>query len=407
MKKNIIVLDMSGEEIGRTYEKRARGLIKSGRAESAGENTIRLIGEYGQHITKGSDIDMNTILFKARDWKCVKNAERSMITGFASDMTEVITLGSWDKENAGEATLFTIPEAGENRLVFWLNGGENEDKDEKCKLQIIPTDSELGEISQAEEEAKFSFNLNRNFVRPIKKYKGWNLYSIPFSSDKEYAVLRFVSLGAYTTIADAKDPSEYTGMKNVTDRYAQYRPLRHNIVFEDGWDNDEEYATRYLKDIWGGESVWVEEALSGQETFDAFVKSVGNLAKKAASGAKDIGTRTFETGKAVGGKYGPTVVEAGKKYGSKAVELGKEGVDFVKKGAEKVLESDAVKDISAKIGDIFSKKEESTVPEEETHEFAQEAASAPDNAETAAGAETAEASETSDTADSADSSVDI
>ncbi len=44
MTKNIIVLDENNKETGRTYPKRAKGLVKSGRARFVDGETIRLIG---------------------------------------------------------------------------------------------------------------------------------------------------------------------------------------------------------------------------------------------------------------------------------------------------------------------------------------------------------------------------
>ena len=42
MEKNIFVLDENGNQIGLTYPKRARGLVKSGRAELVGDGAVRL-----------------------------------------------------------------------------------------------------------------------------------------------------------------------------------------------------------------------------------------------------------------------------------------------------------------------------------------------------------------------------
>ena len=43
MEKNIIVIDTNGNQIGKTYPKRARGLIKNGRAEFVSDCEIRLL----------------------------------------------------------------------------------------------------------------------------------------------------------------------------------------------------------------------------------------------------------------------------------------------------------------------------------------------------------------------------
>lgn len=55
--KNMIVIDEYGNTIGLTYPKRAKGLIKKGRAVSVGENCIRLTGS----PPSGTSIGGNTM----------------------------------------------------------------------------------------------------------------------------------------------------------------------------------------------------------------------------------------------------------------------------------------------------------------------------------------------------------
>ncbi|MCR5742487.1 MAG: hypothetical protein K6F92_01995 [Lachnospiraceae bacterium] len=412
MEKNVIVLDTFGNEVGRTYEKRAKGLVKSGRAARVDEKTIRMVQILNtDNLNMKGTFYMNTILFNARDWKCTANADRTFITGTDGELGEVITLGNWKKDEKGVITSKVIKlEDSESRFVFWLNGGENADKDEICQLQIIPTDYENDAVSEEEEEFKLTYKLNRNFIKPLKKYKGWNLYCIPFNAEgKSFVVLKFVSQGAFTTVKAAKAPEEYADLKNVTDRYEQYRPLRHNIVFEDGWDNDEEYATRFLKDIWGdgGENCWNEGPAIDQDTLDAWAKSLGDFARKVSDSAKDLGTKAYEAGK----EYAPQAKETGKKVGKKAVELGKEGASFVKKETEKIMASDAVKKFSAKLSELFASapkasddaseecSEECTDCAEEKAECAEAPELISESAQGAAASDTSESSDTSDSAE--------
>ena len=42
MEKNVIVKDEFGKQVGFTYPKRARGLVKNGRAEYVGDCEIRM-----------------------------------------------------------------------------------------------------------------------------------------------------------------------------------------------------------------------------------------------------------------------------------------------------------------------------------------------------------------------------
>ena len=71
MEKNTIVLDELGTEIGRTYPKRARGLVKNGRAEYVDDCTIRLINAHVPTMIDDSVMEENEmskdICFNARD----------------------------------------------------------------------------------------------------------------------------------------------------------------------------------------------------------------------------------------------------------------------------------------------------------------------------------------------------
>ena len=45
MEKNIIVTDRTGERLGFTYLKRAKGLVKNGRAEFISDREIKLLSD--------------------------------------------------------------------------------------------------------------------------------------------------------------------------------------------------------------------------------------------------------------------------------------------------------------------------------------------------------------------------
>ena len=46
IEKNVIVTDAEGKEIGSTWPKRAKGLVKNGRAEYVGDREIRLLNTH-------------------------------------------------------------------------------------------------------------------------------------------------------------------------------------------------------------------------------------------------------------------------------------------------------------------------------------------------------------------------
>lgn len=59
MTKNIIVLDEDDKKIGMTYDKRAKGLIKSGRAVWVRDGVIRLVTAASQNERKKESVTEN------------------------------------------------------------------------------------------------------------------------------------------------------------------------------------------------------------------------------------------------------------------------------------------------------------------------------------------------------------
>lgn len=78
MIKNIIVTDINGNVTGATYPKRAKGLIKSGRAIKVDESTIRLVSSVYTDAFSYDKEEMrmaNIIDFKARGFKLLESCE--------------------------------------------------------------------------------------------------------------------------------------------------------------------------------------------------------------------------------------------------------------------------------------------------------------------------------------------
>lgn len=135
----------------------------------------------------------------------------------------------------------------EYHFVFWLNGGENDNSDETCQLHIMFTDNSLT-VDKSDWENKLVYKLNRSYIKPLKKYKGWELYDIPFmTGDKEFTQLRFVANRAPMAVMTAEEPEKYAELADAVDEFAERRPQRHNIIFEDGWPTNTWYATSKLK----------------------------------------------------------------------------------------------------------------------------------------------------------------
>ena len=102
MEKNVIVTDAKGIVIGATYPKRAAGLVKHGRAEYAGDCTIRLLHTHAPSVVTNDnteDFFMSKIInFNARDFRFGsqnKYGGRMFVTKGGSNR-EVFELGTTD-----------------------------------------------------------------------------------------------------------------------------------------------------------------------------------------------------------------------------------------------------------------------------------------------------------------------
>lgn len=151
------------------------------------------------------------------------------------------TIGDW-RYNWTEIVTkqLILPKNTTHTFTFWLNGGENDKNDEVCRFVVVYNN---------DCENCYTYNLNRNFIKPLKKVNGWELYEIPFiTGDNEYTQLRFAAMRAYMTVMTAKPKEEYADLPDSVDEFESERPQRHNIVFADGWPTDEWYSTRALRE---------------------------------------------------------------------------------------------------------------------------------------------------------------
>lgn len=276
-KRTVTVLSQDGEYAGLSYPKRAVGLVKKGRARFVNDNTIRLnsvsdalntedikmdnninsLNETKAQQTTTPEQPVNRLYFNAREWSFNKDCKnnvgsRSFMQGPDGIISEAFTIGDWGYNWTEIVTKSLIlPKNMLHTFTFWLNGGENDNNNEVCRLEIIFNN---------DYENRYTYNLNRNFIKPLKKCRGWELYEIPFiTADNEYTQLRFVAQRAYMTVLNAKAASEYADLPEILDEFEGERPQRHNIVFDDGFPTNAWYSTKALREK------KIRRQLSGQD----------------------------------------------------------------------------------------------------------------------------------------------
>lgn len=275
MKKNtemVRVVDEHGTEIGYTYPKRAKGLVKKRRAKFVTDREICLDKpSLTYENMEDNEMDefkkINYLTFSIEGWYADMDApqnrygfnqdfkgvwDKFMISNPLADaipgapnMVEALSVGTFDWNRLTRVAYgpFQLEPETDYQLVFWLNGGENDRSDETCNLEIFYLSADQSKYTN-----RICCCLNRNNINPLKKYKGWEYYSIPFRTDGlGFIKLRFVADRAPLAIIAAEAPDAYEGMKDVPDPFEGKRPQRHNIFFEDGWPNDTWYSTAALR----------------------------------------------------------------------------------------------------------------------------------------------------------------
>lgn len=199
----------------------------------------------GREPAEAAPSPYNMLYFNAREWHFNKDCKdntgsRSFMTGPDGELAEAFTIGNWSW-NWTEicSKQLTLPKNTPHMFTFWLNGGENDRNNEVCRFEVIFNN---------DYENRYTYNLNRSFIQPVKRLNGWELYEIPFvTADNEYTELRFVAQYAYMTVLAAKDKLDYADFPDTVDEFAELRPQRHNIIFQDGWPTNNWYSTKTLR----------------------------------------------------------------------------------------------------------------------------------------------------------------
>lgn len=196
------------------------------------------------------------------------------------EMSAVLSLGNWSStwcEITNGAMVLEKNTA--YRFVFWLNGGENDRYSEVCQLHVIFTDDPVN-IPMTDWENKLCFKLNRGYIKPLKHYAGWELYSIPFKTgDKDFVQMRFVAQNAPMAAMAAKAPEEYDGLPDCPDPFAGERPQRHNIIFEDGWPANYPYSTAKLMKKQQGEKEKHSREMQAGSGYDGAIKAPAEMSE--------------------------------------------------------------------------------------------------------------------------------
>lgn len=237
MEKNVTIIDHEGNVIGSTYPKRARGLVKKGRAEPVDDFTIMMPDAHVptvDNMDNTEEIKMSKVIgFEARGFKidptCKSNnvATRMFVTDALGNNVEVYEIGDHHYNWTQISYEMPVGKDEDYEFMFAMTGdidsGRLNDQ-AKCSFMIVPihdkvkaltvdadgviTDAAQGvaagdgknagaQESDEDWENRYQYSLIRREYRPTME-KLWNgeslrFYKIPFNTGDADRI-RFVFL---------------------------------------------------------------------------------------------------------------------------------------------------------------------------------------------------------------------
>ena len=270
MTKNIIVTDINGNVTGTTYPKRARGLIKSGRAIEVDQRTIRLVSSV---YTDAFSFEMeelkmaNIIDFKARSFKlvpeCTTNRGSRLIVTENEENVECFEIGGGGMETQ---IARSVEVEKERDYVFRFAVKSRFVRGESAESMVNIYFDEKGD--------GYTYPLDRadrNRIKPVlcKKTEDGLLrvFELPFNSgDSTVCTIEISAHDMTAWIYPAREEAAYDALSDID---------------YDQWRQDELHrAAKYISDLGDSIGETLGETVSG---LGEFVGKAGDKISRAVS----------------------------------------------------------------------------------------------------------------------------
>lgn len=221
MAKNVIVTDEFDNQIGLTYPKRARGLIKNGRAEHVSDDRIRLLkgAKTPSANNETEDFKMNNVInFNAREFKfdedCQSAGSRMFITDFKGENIQVFEIGDWEWTWSQIKCDQQLEPNTDYVFRFAVQGGVNNTGDGQSHFMVI---------YDKDWDNKLEYPLERSRFKPVLSKTAEDgflrVYEIPFNSESGNVRFVFTAIHFVETIMPAYELEAYAELEDQT--YAQ------------------------------------------------------------------------------------------------------------------------------------------------------------------------------------------
>ena len=253
IEKNIIVTDVDGRRIGSTYPKRAKGLLKNGRAEYVNDREIRLKNTHASTVYNTEDETMSKVInFNTRDF--VFDATCKVNRGFRGFVTtpngneEIWEIGDWNWNWTQIITVLKGLEPDTDYVFrFAMTLGHNDDNKEESLVNIFPAvpdanpndhraddDPERLREEAARQKAwdeRYTYCIKQSRFQPVISKRDTEqdsmirVFELPFRTDSrtEWKVM-FVAQHAVARFFRAKDNAAYAELEDLS--YEQWREQR-------------------------------------------------------------------------------------------------------------------------------------------------------------------------------------
>lgn len=241
MEKNVIVSDANGRRIGATYPKRARGLVKNGRAELISDHEIRLLlTQPPASFIDTEDSSMSKVIqFNTREFDFDESCQSN--TGFRGFVTtalgneEVWEIGDWGWNWTQLAAEIKNLEPNTDYVFrFAMTLGHNDDGREESLVHLHYSD---GDAKQAWKD-RFTYCIKMSRFKPILSKRDPDedtmirVFELPFNTGEHTSVrILIISQHAIARFSRARANEDYASLEDLS--YEQWRARRTQTLAAD------------------------------------------------------------------------------------------------------------------------------------------------------------------------------
>ena len=295
MEKNVTIIDESGNVIGETYPKRAKGLVKKGRAEYVNDFTIKMPDTHVPTVAYDNDNTevryMSKVIgFEARGFQidptCKGNniANRMFVTDALGNNVEVYEIGDYGSNWTQISYEMPVEKKEDFEFLFAMTGDidANNNQSAKCNFIIMP-------IHEADPDKdwdnRYQYSLLHRDYKPTME-KVWNgssirFYRIPFNTgDADKIRFVFVAFQRPYKVFPVKNFEEYKALED-------FNPGCGWQNFKNDFKRDFKRDFKYGPGNFGGDKWQNQGWYSGPKDFKEAEKVMSNIGAVVSKAVKE------------------------------------------------------------------------------------------------------------------------